>query len=257
MTIAFVGRKGSGKTMNMVKMLMEEMKEGRRVITNTPIKFLYRNQWLKSITIEDPKTLSKVLENERRAIIGLDEAPTVLPPQFWHKVSVGFLRALSQARHIGIDMYYTTQGWGHVIKRLRDLTDKVIVCKKTRFWVPRLSRITKYDFIDKVTRKRWVFRWWYPIEAITYSPDLFAHHFLDPKKIRNYEIRREKIYPSQQRRIGKCYDTTFFVEGSVLSNIGKRDLTFKAEEAQDVDPDVVTTNADLVKELIEQENYAD
>lgn len=236
MTIAYLGRKGSGKTLNMVNDLMEEMKEGRRVITNTPIRFKYRGVWLKSITIEDPTLLQKVLSNERRCIIGLDEAPTVLPSQFWHRVSVAFMRNLSQARHIGVDMYYTTQGWGHVIKRLRDLTDKVVVCKKRKFFIPKFVIHKKYDFIDRVTRNKLEMRWHFPLHAYTYSPELFARHTNDPRKIRQYQISHKTLYPSEVRRIGKCYSTTFFVEGSVLdTNTAKRDLTFNAETAQDID----------------------
>jgi hypothetical protein len=250
MTICYLGRKGSGKTLNMVKDLMEEMKEGRRVITNTPIKFKYRGVTLKSITIEDPLLMQKVLSNERRCIIGLDEAPTVLPANFWHRVSTSFARNLSQA----------TQGWGHVIKKLRDLTDKVVVCKKRKFWLPRFVIHKKWDFIDKVTRKQPQIRWWYPLHAFTYSPELFARHTTDPRKIRQYQTGHNILYPSEVRRIGKCYSTTFFVEGSVLdSKTAKRDLDFKAELAQDVDPDRALDEANMteMQNIIEEEEGKD
>lgn len=260
MTICYLGRKGSGKTLNMVNDLMAEMREGRRVITNTPIRFKYRGVWLKSITIEDPKLLQKVLSNERRCIIGLDEAPTVLPAQFWHRVSVAFMRNLSQARHIGVDMYYTTQGWGHVIKRLRDLTDKVVVCKKRKFFIPKFVIHKKYDFIDKVVRKRLELRWWYPLHAFVYSPELFARHTNDPRKIRQYQLKHNILYPSEVRRIGKCYSTTFFVEGSVLDTATeKRDLSFNAEHAQDIDPEFALDEKNMteMQEIIQEEEGKD
>jgi hypothetical protein len=154
-------------------------------------------------------------------------------------------------------MYYTTQGWGHVIKRLRDLTDLVVVCKKKRFWIPRIRIIDKYDFIDKVTRKKLIFGWWYPLDAKKYSPELFAHRFLDPKRIREFLLGQWTLYPSEIRRLGACYDTTFFVEGSVLSKTAKRDLAFKAEDMQDIDTDLALSDTKAVQELIESEDGKD
>jgi hypothetical protein len=230
MTIAYIGKKGAGKTLQMVKDVMEEMKQGKRVISNTPIRFKYRGVWLQSITIENPDLFLKAIVNERRAIIAIDEAPTFLPNSLWHKIDVSLIRALSQARHIALDLYYTSQGWGHTVKRLRDLTDWVIECRKASFFIPRFKIIEKFDFIDKRKFKTIVSRPWKVFTGTTYSPELFNHSFTDPRAKRFFRIAIRKIYPSEAKRLFPCYSTTFLVQGSGLTKVDKMIVGFRSED---------------------------
>jgi hypothetical protein len=234
MTIGYIGKKGAGKTLQMVRDLMEEMKQGRRVISNTPIRFKYRGIWLNSITIDDPDRFFHAIVNERRCVIGIDEAPTFLPSNLWHKIDVNLIRALSQARHIALDLYYTSQGWGHTIKRLRDLTDWVIECRRANFFIPRLKLADRYDFIEKKTHKTIVLAPYKIFNATTYAPELYSHSFIDPRAKRYFRINQRRIYPSEARKLFPCYSTTYMIQGSALAKVDRMIEGFKSEQMENL-----------------------
>jgi hypothetical protein len=234
MTEAFVGDIGSGKTLNMVKKLIEIMKTGRKVITNTPISFDYKGKTFKSITIFNSDDFLKVFINSRYVTIGLDEAGIFFPATFWNKVSGEIIYKLAQTRHMGVDLLYTVQGFSHTIKRLRDLTHYVVSCKRRKFWLPfpHIGRYKDYDnkkddFLTHryPTLKRPVY-----YAATMFRPDFFRHSILDKKKIRQFIITNWNIYPSEARRLFVNYNTTFLVQGSALVKMNDIDRNFNVED---------------------------
>jgi hypothetical protein len=237
MTEAFVGDIGSGKTLNMVKNLIDIMKTGRTVITNTPISFEYKGKTFKSITIYNSADFLKVFINARYVTIGLDEAGIFFPATFWNKVSGEIIYKLAQTRHMGVDLLYTVQGFSHTIKRLRDLTHYVVSCRRRKFILP-FPHIGMYKDYDQKkdafllhhypTLKRPVY-----YEARMFRPDFFRHSILDKKKIQQFIITTWNIYPSEARRLFKNYNTTFLVRGSALVKMNDIDRNFDLSTVQD------------------------
>lgn len=234
MTEAFVGDIGSGKTLNMVKRLIEIMKTGRKVITNTPISFEYKGKTFKSITIFNSDDFLKTFINSRYVTIGLDEAGIFFPASFWHKVSGEIIYKLAQTRHMGVDLLYTTQGFSHTIKRLRDLTHWVVQCRRRKFWLPfpAIGKFRDYDqkkddFITHryPTLKRPIY-----YSATMFRPDFFRHSILNKDKIREFIVANWAIYPSEARRLFLNYNTIFLVQGSALVKMNDVDRNFDVSQ---------------------------
>src|SRR3712207_6331008 len=94
---AFTGLPGAGKTYNMTRMALKQMKRGRKVYANYHID-----------GAEYFKELNELL-GVRNALILIDEAGIYLPAQVWSKIPFDFIRQIRQHRHDSLDMWYTAQ----------------------------------------------------------------------------------------------------------------------------------------------------
>src|SRR3712207_2524163 len=107
---AFTGLPGMGKTYNMTRRALQQMKKGRKVYAN------YRMQGAEYF-----KELSDIV-NVRNALILIDEAGIYLPAQAWKSIPFEFIRQLRQHRHDGLDLWYTAQDMQDVATYLRRIT---------------------------------------------------------------------------------------------------------------------------------------
>lgn len=194
----YIGLLGEGKTLNMVYDLMEHLKNGRRVITNTPISFVEKKKEYHAEFINNGYEFQKKLLTEENCVFAIDEASIFFPSQFWNKLSGEYIMRFAQARKYQTDIYYTSQGWNHTIKRLRDLTNVVAKC-----------RSIKYPFVNFKIYK-----------AIHYDPEFFAQRIIaSPSVERKYILSTRTLYPSQQRKVFRAYQTMYRVEASALTDI--------------------------------------
>ena len=240
----YVGNLGAGKTLHMVRDLMEQMKRGKTVISNTPIRFFDNKRWYESITIADSKTFLEALINARNAIIAVDELAVFFPSNFWNKISGELIYKFAQSRKMRVDFYGTTQGWGHTIKRIRDLTNQVVQCSRKRFFLP-LPYISRW--VDKKTKKnKWRIgiRRPYLFRGVAYWPDFFFHKSLDHRKWKYYEIYKDMIYPSEAKRIFTAYNTYFRVKGSALTKMQGIIENYEAKSSNNI-------------ELMQEDQYED
>lgn len=218
----YIGNLGAGKTLHMVKDLMEEMKKGRTVISNTPIIFKYKGKIFQSITISNADNFLKAVVNAWNCIIAIDELAVFFPAHMWSEMPAEVTYKLAQSRHMGVDLYGTTQGLSHTIKRLRDLTNLVVECSPRLFWLPMpvfpeiiLSNGKKsrdFDYIRPIV-----------YEGHCYAPDLYNHSIVDPKTKKMFEIYHDKIYPSTARRVFEAYNTMFRVKGNAMGDLKLED----------------------------------
>jgi hypothetical protein len=232
MTKGYIGGLGQGKTLNMVKDLMEQMKRGRKVISNTPIMFYDNGRKYESVTISDSKQFERAVINAWNATIAVDEASVFFPASYFNKIKPEFIYKFAQSRKMRVDFVYTSQGWGHTIKRLRDLTNFVVQCYRKKFIMPfdsGLFRVAKKDdkYIKKLSphiRRPYIYH------ARLYSPEYFLHRILDPKKRKRFIIDQWSIYPSEAKDIFKAYNTYFRVKGSALANMKDIEENYNANE---------------------------
>lgn len=243
----YVGNLGAGKTLHMVKDLMEQMKRGRKVISNTPIRFIEEKRWKdkkgiihntilhESITLADSKSFLEAIINARDAILAVDELAVFFPSNFWSKISGELIYKFAQSRKMRTDFYGTTQGWGHTIKRIRDLTNQVVMCSRKRFFLP-LPYIHRW--IDKNTgKKKWRLGLKRPIlfRGTAYWPDFFYHKSLDRKKWKYYQIYQDMIYPSEAKRIFSAYNTYFRIKGSALTKMQGIIENYEAKSSDNIE----------------------
>jgi len=176
----YIGLLGMGKTLNAVGDLMEIMKDGRRVISNTPIDFSHKGKEHHAEFINDGLMFQQKLLTEENATFFIDEASIFFPSQFWNKLSGSYIMKFAQARKYGVDIYYTSQGYNHTIKRIRDLTN--IVTKCTAWKIPILN---------------------IPIfNATEYDPEFFAQRIISSPSVEaRYILKRKTLYPSKYKKI--------------------------------------------------------
>lgn len=254
---AYVGLQGSGKTLNMVRDLMEQLKRHKKVISNTPILFYDNKIKYQSLTIGNSKDFERAVINSFNCTLAIDEASIFFPSSFFNKMKPEHIYKFAQSRKMRTDLFYTSQGFGHTLKRLRDNTNWVVSCHRRKFPLPLDIAIFTRVFNKERDKTEWKFRPHirrpYIYIGRLYNPDFFGRHILDPKKKKMFIISEWKIYPSEARKIFKAYNTYFMVKGSALTDIKNIEADFKAEE-------FAGDNFEFIKEgttIVSDDNFDD
>ena len=206
-----VGEVGSGKTLHLSKLGIDLMKRGFTVVSNTPISFTWKKHKFTAIYISDSKQFMGALVNGKHIKILLDEAGNFLPANFWYKVPPELSYKLSQTRHFLVDLYYTVQNYSHSFKKLRDLTNWVMVCQRRKFFIPHVVTKSERVFDEKDSKfhlsKYHVLQRYVYFHATMFKPEFFKHNLLKDENIRKFIIRENNIYPSEARRLFKAYNS--------------------------------------------------
>lgn len=178
---AYTGLLGYGKTLSMVNDAMMQIKNGVKVFTNTPFtgaEFLPK------------KHFEQAILNTTNAVFCIDEAAIVFPNYFWNHLPVDFLLRFAQSRKYGLHIFYTTQRLNHTVKRLRDLTNIVVKCRKVQ-----------------------VFGHWDFFENTYYDPEYFDFKIMTDTEVeKKFILGKKWILPPQVARIYRAYDTFYTVD---------------------------------------------
>lgn len=125
MIIGFIGRMGSGKTLSMTRYAYKYYRAGYKIFSNIKFFFPYTEY-----------TLSELVDfanNDvplKKSLIILDEAHIFLDSRnSQNKKNKIISYFLLQTRKKGCHLYYTTQRFHQIDKRLRDNSDVLIQCK--------------------------------------------------------------------------------------------------------------------------------
>jgi hypothetical protein len=210
---AYVGDFGSGKTLNMVWDLIQAMYRGRHVISNTPIECEFKSFWgkkrkIKAEFIPDGTRFFRALAYRENCIFAIDEVAVYLPNMYWSKLPPELIVKFAQNRKYRTDIYYTTQGFGMGVKRLRDLTHQVLLCRSRRVFGWKLFNIKAF------------------------KPE-FLHGEPTEKKYNRYFLYHRTLYPSQVRVIFKAYNTNYVVDMSAMMHVkGFNQPTWNKTETQ-------------------------
>jgi hypothetical protein len=214
---AYVGDFGSGKTLSMVWDLMQRMKDGRKVVTNTPIKFYHKGlfdkkgKYYEAKFIPDGEEFLWSISHSEDCIIAIDEAAVYLPNMYWNKLPPALIVKFAQNRKYSTDIWYTTQGFGQAVKRLRELTHFVMLCHSERvLWIP--------DIRFKLFGKKFYKRMWKLFVNRKFLPGFF-HGEPTPKKWDRYYKGSRILYPSQVKRVFRAYDTLYVVDTSAMMKV--------------------------------------
>ena len=125
MIIGYIGRMGSGKTLSMVRNAYRYYKAGYTIYSNINLKFPHK-----------PYTLQELIDYAnnnvtlKKSVILIDEAHIFLDSRnSGSKRNRVISYFLLQTRKKGCHLYYTTQRFHQIDKRLRDNSDVLIQCK--------------------------------------------------------------------------------------------------------------------------------
>jgi len=221
----YLGEFGSGKTLSMVWDLIQSMYRGRKVVSNTPIELLFdplfgKKKYIKANFIQEGDRFQYALEHWENCIFAIDEASVYLPSTYWNKLPPGLIVKFAQQRKYRTDFYYTSQIYGHSVKRLRDLTHIVYLCRR-RTLFPRIPLPWKKTIRnqDGSTWKKGV-----SIPALQifinkkFNP-AYMHGEQSKKKYDRYYYGTRTIYPSQVKRVFRAYNTNYVVDMSAMMKV--------------------------------------
>lgn len=204
---AYIGAIGQGKTLSMVRYGLKALKQGRRVITNTP--FVYRNfkrkrtikEWFNGTKIfpvnlypeyVDTITLLKLLVSESNALFLIDEASVVFSNYGRELLKPEFVMRFAQSRHYNIDIQYTSQGFTHVVTRLMDLTNEVVLVSRPS---PQLT-------INQI-----------------YQPEAFLNRKMPPFMRKQFLLDTEFIFAPELKKLYDSYDTLYNITQSATISL--------------------------------------
>jgi len=221
---SYIGLLGEGKTLSMIADAVEYLKQGKKVVTNTP--FYYPTKGTKKDKENpnykvgqdgksgffpefepDGRKFMSLLFASSNCLFVVDEAAIVWSAYDWNKMGSQYIMKFAQARKYGLDIFFTTQGYSHVVRRVRDLTNFVVKCYKT-------------EVFGQMT-----------ISNIYYDPEFFAQRIISSPQVEAKYIKKRKILlPWDVKKVYTYYDTFYKVDFNAFQN------QFIKNEAENKDP---------------------
>lgn len=151
----YVGRKGSGKTLQMVKSAQWFFNRGYKVFSNFPVWGLvpvvpknFRERVLYALfpkfkptlatyihTEELEERLKATFEEKQPTLFLIDEAPVMYHSREWKSFDLDLIYAVNQSRKSNVHLFLSAQTYNGVDKQLRETADFVFMCEK-RFIKP-------------------------------------------------------------------------------------------------------------------------
>lgn len=124
----WVGHQGEGKSYCLVAHCVEATLAGKTVFSNLDIRGCrHFGTWDELMAV-----LEEASDIDKRIVVGIDEAGKFLTSRFWQKADPRLLTLLQERRKIarGVDLCFTVPSWRMVETHLRDITQRVRVCKR-------------------------------------------------------------------------------------------------------------------------------
>lgn len=148
MIVVITGLTGSGKTWFMVnKLMLPDHKAGAHIYANFPLKFPNDN--------EGTTRFHNLDETYRlvNGVIAIDEGQKLFDARRWASLPVSFAEKIAQHRKHFLDIYTTTQDFGHIDNRVRDNIHERYHCRSL-FRYPRNDRVKPMLQLILVTKKQ-------------------------------------------------------------------------------------------------------
>lgn len=117
--ILLIGKKGSGKTTQLTKIALKNIKEGRKVYSTVRIPGTFQI---------DPQSLDKGMTIDPGSVLLIDEVGMIWDNRQFKSFSTNTRDFFKLQRHAGITCYMFSQTTD-VDKKLRDLCDEIWLCK--------------------------------------------------------------------------------------------------------------------------------
>jgi hypothetical protein len=181
---AYVGLLGQGKTISMVNDAIPLLERGYNVVSNVDFTWKVKGKTYKPDFIYNARDFKDRLFNAVNTVILVDEASIVWSSYDWEKMRTDLIMKFAQSRKYGLHFFYTSQGFGHTLKRLRDLTNIVVKCERVN--------VLGFKFIRN----------------LVYNPEFFDFPIAPPLEMeKKFILRRKMLFPGRLRKLYKAYDT--------------------------------------------------
>lgn len=148
MIVVITGLTGSGKTWFLVnKLLMPDWKVGAHIYANFPLTFPNDNENITRFHNLDE------LYHMTDGVIAIDEGQKLFDARRWASLPISFAEKIAQHRKHFLDIYTTTQDFGHIDVRVRQNIHELYNCQSI-FRFPRNDRIKPYLQLIRVVKKQ-------------------------------------------------------------------------------------------------------
>lgn len=148
MIVVITGLTGSGKTWFLVnKLLLPDRKSGAVIYANFPLIFPNDNE-----SVTRWHNLDE-LYHLNNGVIAIDEGQKLFDARRWSSLPISFAEKIAQHRKHYLDIYTTTQDFGHIDIRVRSNIHELYNCYSL-FRFPRNDRIKPLFQIIRVVKKR-------------------------------------------------------------------------------------------------------
>lgn len=218
----YTGLPRQGKTMNAVHDIVDMLRQGRRVVTNTPIFCYVGKKKIEAEFYEDAEKFMFYMLSASSAAVFIDEASLYFSSIRWNKISLDFFGKFRQAGKQSCDLLMTSQSYIDVAASLRRMVDTFHICVKTRWLIPWPLSL-QWKVIDKVTgyevRKGPIIGMPEIYKMITVKKEYFGSQALLEENKEKYVISRRILYPSQSRRAKRCYDHEYQITSSAVGDL--------------------------------------
>lgn len=200
----YYGRLGEGKTTMMLYDAWSFLAEPKKysIVTNQPIRINLHGKVIEYPPLEQEELIEAFMTKVNTLFL-LDEIHLIFPSKDKNVISDDLAGRLSYMRKYGNALLYTSQGYNHVHKRIRDLTNEICKVKRTKlnpFWAhvgtyydPEIfdaSLKTNEEQLEKmVIYRRYAWRWTinkiYKSFETTYTTksNKFTREFINPKDL--------------------------------------------------------------------------
>lgn len=214
---AFCGRFGSGKTLSLVNEALPWIKNGFKIVSNTPIDasrvvfdrtrldgrhipFVWKHYPIDLVS--DLDSFFYKFINGADTIFLLDEAALWLNSYKWDKIPDEVYNKFLQPRKYNVHFLYTTQFFQFVAKKLRMITDLSVECSVPLRGLP--NKKIPYDQGAPII-----------VRQITYNPLYYDQRIWSLDVEKKYIVGRSFIFGNKLKEVFGSYDTKDKVKGAL------------------------------------------
>jgi hypothetical protein len=232
--VIYTGLPRQGKTLNAVYDIINKMRYGRKVITNTPIWCYIHGRKVVADFYDDPDRFKYYFLSSHNATLFCDEASLYFSSLRWNNLGMDFFAKFRQAGKQSCDLYCTSQSWVDTVNSLRRIADTATVCTKRHWIIP----VPILDFRHDYYNAKWGFyerRGWCLATPLVYymktvNKGFFTSKAELPQNRQKYILNTRVLYPSTFREYSKLYDHEYQITSSAVAKLkvfGKGQQTYE------------------------------
>jgi hypothetical protein len=148
MITVITGLTGSGKTWLMTRILKKRRKAGDIIYANLSLNFPNDNEG-----VVRWHNLSETY-NITNGVIAIDEGQKLFDAHLWPFLPLSFAEKIASHRHHFIDIFTTTQDFGHIDIRVRSNVHELYNCKSVFRWPKKESKKPILQYIKIIKKQR-------------------------------------------------------------------------------------------------------
>lgn len=218
----YLGDPRQGKTFNAVYDLNRLLRQGRRVITNTPFFAIVNGKQINAEFYPDADEFMYYMLAAKAATVFIDEASLYFSSLRWNKINLDFFAKFRQAGKQSCDLIMTAQSFLDVAASLRKMVDTYNICTKRRWLIDG-----EIDFRSEKLNKKTGFtelrglciRFPYVYDMMRVKKEYFLSGAIHEENKEQWILGKRRLYPSLFRKYSKHYNHEYEITSSAVGDL--------------------------------------